>query len=262
LGPAAAARAAGVLTEFAGLMRDYGVDRYRAVATGIIREAMDRDRFLAHIREETGIQIEVISGEREALLSGRGAVTALGIRRSYLVFDLGGGTTEFLQERGGMPTPCSISLGAAVLTKRCIRSDPPDKQELDAISSEIDQRLKEAGIRKGEHMTVVGTGGTVTALAALIDRVPADDITPEQLNGRVLAFSQLETSLEQMKALKSEERVARLGLDRGRADVIVAGVLVVMGILRFMGVRELTVSMSDLLEGLLIEDRSRVNEDI
>lgn len=254
IGPTGVARAVEALNDFSRLLADYNVGQVRAVATGIIRDATHGDRFLAHLREQTGISIALISGEREALLSGRGACNVLNIRGESVVFDLGGGTTEFLWSIRGGTRGMSLPLGAAVLTQKFIRSDPPAVHELDGISREVEQGLSSVASDIAGPSLVVGTGGTVATLGALIHGIAADDITPERLNGRVLTLSQIEACVAQMKSLTSAERVARLGIDWGRADVIAAGSLVVLGILRFLGKSDLLVSISDLLEGLLIED--------
>ncbi len=251
IGPDAAARVLDVLRDFSSLIADYSVSQVHAVATGIIRDAIHGDRFLAHLHEETGIRIELVSGEKEALLSGRGACAVLNIHGDSLVFDLGGGTTEFLRNMGGEATGVSLSLGAAVLTKRFIRSDPPAAGDVDAISREVEQRLKPVASDIAGAPLVVGTGGSVTTLAAMVHGIAGDDIRPERVNGLIVTLSRLEACLAQMKIQRTAERVARLGLDPGRADVIVAGALVIIGIMRFLGISELTASMSDLLEGLL-----------
>ncbi|MFO7598567.1 MAG: hypothetical protein R6X27_02010 [Candidatus Desulfacyla sp.] len=153
----------------------------------------------------------------------------------------------------GEATGVSLALGSAVLTNRFIRSDPPAAGDLDAISIEVEQCLGPVASHIAGVPLVVGTGGSVTTLAAMVNGIAGKDIRPERVNGLTVTLSQLERCLAQMKSLRTAERVARLGLDPGRADVIVAGALVIMGILRFLGISELTASMSDLLEGLLID---------
>ena len=123
-----------------------------------------------------------------------------------------------------------------------------------AISKETDQRLKNAHIVLAREHVVIGTGGSVTTLAAMFHRIPSDDLTPERVNGLTLTLPQVVARFEEMRNLNVEQRVRLPGLDPERADVIVAGALVVMRIMVFFGVPELIVSMSDLLEGLLIED--------
>lgn len=253
IGPDASARVLEVMQGFSSLIADFNVRQVYGVATGIIRDAINRDQFLDHIYEQTHIRIGLISGEREALLSGKGALSALNIKGGpFLVFDLGGGSTEFFYDDRGKVEAKSIPLGAAALTKEFIRSDPPDETELDSISKETDQRLNNAHIGLAREHVVIGTGGSVTTLASMFHRIPSDDITPERVNGLTLTLPQVAICFEEMRNLNIEQRMALPGLDPERADVIVAGALVVMRIIGFFGVSELIVSMSDLLEGLLI----------
>jgi len=252
IGPDATARVLDVLRDFCRLIAEYRVTQVHAVATGVIRDAIYGDRFLSRLYEGTGLSVELISGEKEAVLSGRGACAALNIQEDALVFDLGGGTTEFLRNRGGEIKAVSLSLGAAVLTKRFIRSDPPGPGDLEALSREVEHRLKPVASDIRGVTLLVGTGGSVATLAALVHGI-AMDIRPDRINGLKVTLSQLEACLAEMKILTTAERVARLGLDSGRADVIVAGALVIIGILRFLDKVDLVASMSDLLEGLLID---------
>ena len=253
IGLNATARALDALAGFSGLIADHHVTDVRAVATGVIRDSINGDRFLARLYEKTGIRIALISGEREAVLSASGARAALNMRPPCLVFDLGGGTTEFFRDMGEEPKAISMPIGAAVLTRRWIGSDPPGTTDLDAIAEEIGRHLNAVAEDITGVPVIVGTGGTVTALAAMVHGMVWDDISPERINGLILTLPQLEACLAQMKTLTVAERVQRLGLDAGRAEVIVAGALAIIGILRFVGICELRVSMSDLLEGLLIE---------
>ena len=101
---------------------------------------------------------------------------------------------------------------------------------------------------------VIGTGGSVTTLAAILNRISDDAVSPERVNGLKLTLPQVTACFEEMRNMNVEQRMAIPGLDPARADVIVAGALVVIRIMRYFGSSEVIVSMSDLLEGLLIED--------
>ncbi|MCJ7683807.1 MAG: hypothetical protein MUO68_05890, partial [Desulfobacteraceae bacterium] len=151
IGPDASARVLEVMQGFSSLIADFNVRQVYGVATGIIRDAINRDQFLDYIYEQTHIRIGLISGEREALLSGKGALSALNIKGGpSLVFDLGGGTTEFFYENRGKVEAKSVLLGAAALTNEFIWTDPPSETELDFVSKEIDKCLKNA------HMGLAG----------------------------------------------------------------------------------------------------------
>lgn len=252
-----AERAIKVLKDFSRIIREWGVDRVAAVATGVIREAANRDEFLLRVYEKTGINVTAISGEKEALLTARGALGALGIiTPPYFLFDLGGGTTEIVcHEKKEKPLVDSLSLGAMVLTDAFLSSDPPLDREMIGLLNHIDSRLREKCPPFEGKGPVIGTGGTVTALYALLNGISLDAIVPERINGQGLALFQVTGCLEEMRRLTTKQRIEQMGLDSGRAQVMVAGAAVVRGLLRHLKAGDLLVSMSDLLEGALMDFR-------
>jgi exopolyphosphatase/guanosine-5'-triphosphate,3'-diphosphate pyrophosphatase len=253
--PDAIDRTLDVLRGFSRSLKTFDVGSVHAVATGLFREAANRDEFLDRIYESTGIRVRTITGDEEALLTGRGVLNALDIRKEpFIIFDLGGGSTEFLSGNGGGQTVRSIPLGAGILTQAYLKADPPEKNEIHALSTQIDQILTESGMEEvgaGDVYLVVGTGGTVTTLGAMSHSVSVEDITPEVINGLTLERSQIEGLFDRLRNLTLEERAKLPGLDPGRAGVIVAGSLIVIRILHFFKSFQLTVSMSDLLEAVL-----------
>ena len=255
----ASARAVRVLKDFSRTIEDWQVKRVVAVATGVVRKAANRNEFLKEIFEESGLRVSVISGEKEARLTGKGALGALGIKEPpFFVFDLGGGSTEFLlslfPEHGKEGRVVdSVSLGAMMLTNTFLLSDPPSEKEMKALVAHIDQTLDRKCPLFPANGPVIGTGGTVVALCAMHNGISPNAVVPEKINGLVLTLSQVESCLEKMCRLTTVERIERLGLDSGRARVLVAGATVVARLFRQLKVSELLVSMSDLLEGALMD---------
>ena len=258
IGAEATTRAVTVLKDFAKTMAERQVKRVVAVATGVVREAANQDEFLAEVFKKSGLRIQAISGEREAFLTGKGALGALGIHEPpFFVFDLGGGTTEFLHQRkkGGEAgfSVKSVSLGAMALTKAFLKSDPPLENEIKALTEHIDLLLDRECPDFPENGPVIGTGGTVVALYALYHNILLNEIAPERISGFKLTLFQIESCLEKMRRLTIARRTERLGLDSGRSQVMVAGATGVARLLRHLNAGELTVSMSDLLEGALMD---------
>jgi len=246
----ASARATAVLRDFSRALKDWQVRRVVAVATGVIREAHNRDEFLRGVFEETGLRVTVISGEQEALLTSKGALEGLCVKAPpYFIFDLGGGTTEFVSHVKKSRVVKSVSLGAMMLTNAFLAADPPAEMEMKALIEYIDQTLDQRCPSFPANGPVVGTGGSVAALCALQNGISADGIVPERINGLVLGLSEVESCLEKLCRLTTAQRI---GLDLGRAGVLVAGAAVVSRLLRYLKVSEFRVSMSDLLEGALI----------
>jgi exopolyphosphatase/guanosine-5'-triphosphate,3'-diphosphate pyrophosphatase len=255
IGSEAIGRALNALESFSRFLKSFDVASIQAVATGVIREAENRDEILGRIYEHTGILVRPITGSEEALLTGKGVLNALNIRAGpYLIFDLGGGSTEFLLGRKNRQTVMSIPLGALVLTRVCSTSDPPKHGELEALSGQIDEALRHAhGADFGSGpLTIAGTGGTVTTLSAVLNSIPVEEVSPEKMNGLILERPQLEGLFSELRNLSLDQRARLTGLDRERAGVILAGLLAVIRILDFFQSHKLIVSLSDLLEGNLM----------
>jgi len=248
-------RALKSLQDFRSDIEKYEAKRTRAIATGVVRAAENRDLFLDLVREKTGIQVEVISGEEEARLSGLGIRHALDLGgRPFTAFDLGGGTTEFLLVRDKDDTRAlSLPLGAMIMTQRHLVSDPPKVREIESLKRDTRALLLKALSDDIRGYPLVGTGGTVTTLAAMVHRVDVQAISPERINGLLLHVQQLQELLDRMRHLSVDKRAALPGLDPGRADVILAGTLVVTEILNFFHSSEMMVSLTDLLEGALLD---------
>jgi exopolyphosphatase/guanosine-5'-triphosphate,3'-diphosphate pyrophosphatase len=254
--PQAVDRTLNALGDFASLMKQYDVVTTHAVSTGVVRRALNRDLFLNRIHGQTGISVRVISGEHEAQLTCKGVLHSLDMEEEpFCIFDLGGGSTELIFGGEEDTDFTSIPLGTIVLTHTFLRSDPPDTHEMEALSQYIDDVLSDAfqkDARAGTHRHLVGTGGTVTTLAAMILRIDSNEIHPEKVHGLVVEKKEIEDIVTHIRPLTSAERMGLRGLDPGRADVILAGVMVVMRIVQFFGSSQMTVSISDLLEGLLV----------
>jgi exopolyphosphatase/guanosine-5'-triphosphate,3'-diphosphate pyrophosphatase len=250
-------RTLNVLKNFSGYLKQFRVHSVNAVATGVIREAPNRDQFLDRIYEETGIRVRAITGVEEAYLTAKGALQALNMYTDpFAVFDLGGGSTEFFIGSEGTRVARSVPLGAMILTERYFGSDPPGEAAVEALSSHVDQCLLDADLNvpgARDLSLLVGTGGTVATLAAMLHGIPLGDIAADRINGLLLKRRKIEALFSEIRTLSLDARLKLPGLDKGRADVILAGCLTVIRILYFFKALQLRASLSDLLEGILVE---------
>ncbi len=252
-------RASDAIRDFARLVREAGGEIVQAVSTGVTRTAANRTAFLQRIAADSGVTIRCISGDEEARITSRGVAHALGpLRGPHVLFDLGGGSTEFVLGCGSSENETvvrSLPLGALVLKEAFLPTDPPAQAALQAMAAHIDGVLSRGLPRPKCHETplrLIGTGGTVTTLAAMAHGLDTCEITPERMNGLSLNHSDLEDLFERMVRLPTARRACLKGLDAGRADVIPAGTLAVLRVMHHYGAEELSVSLSDILEGLLI----------
>ena len=244
------------LKEYRRIGEAFDLSFIQVVATGVVREALNREEVIRRIRQETDLPVRLLSGEEEA------AITALGISRAldvgnnpFVAFDLGGGSTEFFLAGRQNPRVLSIPLGAAVLTERYLVSDPPLEEEVERARARIRELLMQSALGDfaREPFSLVGTGGTVTALTAMVYGIGAGEIDPERMNGLVLEREPVEELFLRMRRMPLGERLAAPGLDPGRAEVILGGTLAVLEILKYFDAPETMVSLSDLLEGTLYE---------
>ncbi len=252
--PDALQRTLDAFAEYAGVITDLGAERVRLVATSAARDASNRDEFFAGARERLGIDAEIISGDEEAALSFRGALTALpDVATPALVMDIGGGSTELVLGSGGT-TPriehgLSLDIGSVRVRERFLAGDPPTGDQIAAASDYIDALLDGSGIAFLEVATWIGVGGTATSLSAVNQRLPeydrtkvhASTIARDELSALTLRL--LSSSVAQVRELPS--------MHPKRADVICAGALIADRVGRRVGV-DLTVSESDILDGLAL----------
>ncbi len=251
-------RALKACEEFVCAAKGHHADTVLAVSTGVTRWATNASALISGIRERTGLSVRVLSGAEEARISGKGVLHSLGMpREGFVIFDLGGGSIDFLAGDQEQSRTVSLPLGCALLTQSFFHSDPPEEKAIEALLRYVDEILKRAfgivGPEEGKPPLLVGTGGTVASLATMVYQIGIEDIRPEQMDGLQLERRRIEALFGEMKMMTVSQRGLLEGLDRERAGVIPAGTAVVARVLDFFKASVMTVSLSDLLEGVLVE---------
>ncbi len=249
-------RAVNAVENFKSMAEEYSVDRIVGAATGIFRRAENSQDLLNKIKARTGVKIEIVSGEDEAALTLKGILHALGLT-DYpdAFFDLGGSTTEVIYKSGDKKEIFSLPLGAFVLTDLFFRNDPPTELEVNNLKKYVDDILIEKPCvdkKRSSGFQLIGSGGTVTSLAAMILNLDKEHVTPEAVNGTLISRSKINELYEYLRPLSFSERLDIKSIDDGRRKVILAGTICVMSIMDFLKSDNLTVSYSDILEGLII----------
>ncbi len=235
---------------------DLGVAAIAAVATQAVRRAPNRVELLGPAAEVLGVEVEVIDGHEEARRSFRGAVEGLGLTAGpTLVVDIGGASTEFaVGDPGDGPdatvTVASTDMGSVTLTERFVEHDPPAPEELSAMLSVIGVHLDEvvdeavAGVDR-----VVAVAGTATTVAAVEIGLATWD--RQQVHGFELSRAAAEDVFRTLATESLADRRHNPGLAAERADVIVAGAAILVGVLRRLDRDGATVADSDLLDATL-----------
>ena len=245
-----------VLSKFRRLAESHDVDEIIAAATSAVREADNGRDFLNTVRQRTGIRVRVISGTEEARLIHRAAVYGANLAGgSAVVVDIGGGSVELVRGTASQAQIArSVKLGVIRLTEQFVRSDPlttHDERRLTKfINAEIAdtiQQIADAGFDQ-----VIGTSGTILSLGQIAiseTRVAGSD----ELRNRRIPAKQIRRVRQQVSRMTLAERLRIPGLDPRRADLAVAGSILLDTILKRLGAKELTLCDLALREGLALD---------
>jgi len=239
--------------EYAELLMQYKIKELRFVATSASRDVSNRDVFITGVKEILGVEPEVISGDQEAELSYRGALSGLDVKGSVLVADIGGGSTEFvttLADRSLVSE--SVNIGCVRMTERYLQSDPPTQQEVEAATREIRNQIeliaRTVPIRT--ETTFIGLAGSVTTVAAMA--LGLHEYDAALIHGSALSMEEVDAVTNELLHMTRAQR-AELGfMHPGRVDVIGGGALVLRESMRILGFTQVVVSEKDLLDGVVI----------
>jgi len=252
-------RAIQAFSDYAKMLAYYQVppDHVSATATAAMRDADNGFAFRDRVAEETGIDIHIIEGETEANMSlaGASAVLTSHTRSDMLLFDIGGGSTEFIRAADGhCRDAISRKLGVVRLVEAHLHSDPPSVSDYNAMLAATDSHLAEVerfwGNNRGGVVpppALVGTAGTVTTLAATeLDLCPYD---ADIINNHIMSRASFEALRDRLLSMNHEQRQSIRTIEEGRGDLIIAGLAIVEAIMNRWHYNEMIVVDAGLLEG-------------
>lgn len=237
--------------DYVGIIEELGAETVDAIATSAVRDADNGSAFVAELRERFALSARVLDGEEEARSTYLGATSEAPPSEPTLVVDIGGGSTELVVGQGSEVTfHDSLQAGVVRHSERCISSDPPTAGELEALAADV-RGLIDASVDDGlEVADAIAVAGTPTSLAAVeLELVPYD---PTRVHGHVLALPSIQRMLSRLASVPLAERVEIPGLHPDRAPTIVAGVVILVEVMRAFEVEEISVSEHDILYGTAI----------
>jgi len=256
LAPDALERTTEVLARYARRARALHAERIRVGATAALRDVSNAEAFEHRVRELTGSDPEIVSGEKEAGLSFLGAtrgLETLDLPAPFLVLDIGGGSTEFVLGAERPSAALSTQMGSVRLTERFVTTDPPAEDELGALRRAVAEILDdvERSIRVADARTFVAVAGTATTVQAI--SLGLEFYDPERIHRTRLSRDEAERVAARLARMTTPERAGLPVMAPGRADVIVAGATILVEVMRRFGFEEALVSETDILDGLLLE---------
>jgi exopolyphosphatase/guanosine-5'-triphosphate,3'-diphosphate pyrophosphatase len=241
--PVPIARVRNCLADYRRELEALGAERTLCIATSAVRDAENGEAFLGEIEWSYGFTTRLLAGTEEAAMMLRGVTSGRPSLDDVLVVDIGGGSTELvLAQSGEIAFSTSLDVGCVRVTERFVASDPPHEAELDAARTHIRSLLPRL-----EARSAIGVAGTVTTLAMLDlgDR----EYDPARTHGHRITLASVEAQLDRLRRMTTEERTTELGIEPGRASVIVAGTVVLQEIMTAYGLAEIEASERDILHG-------------
>lgn len=267
LAPDAIDRTVACLGRYAAIIADLGAGDagrvpLRVSASSACRDATNRDRFFERVVEVLGRPPQLISGDDEARLAYRGAVS--GLRpdpMGHVVIDIGGGSTEFAYGDVELRHTHSIDVGAVRLTERHLEHDPPRPEELlnaiGDVQDLFDDMVRSIPAMAGARQ-LIGVAGTIVTAAAV--EIGMTTFESARVHGFRFERGAVEDVFRTLATEPLADRVHNPGLPRERADVIVGGLCVLVGLLRRWDADEIVVSSRNILDGMcaeLLEESAR-----
>jgi exopolyphosphatase/guanosine-5'-triphosphate,3'-diphosphate pyrophosphatase len=251
LSEAAVARVEETLGGYREVIDQLTAERVVGVATSAVRDAQNGPAFCDRVRSRFGIDLQTISGDREARLTFRGATAGHTDVRETVVIDIGGGSTEYVIGRPGADPGfrASARMGSVRHTERFIAHDPPKHPEVAELSADAGRLVRAEIPRHLRRRTERGiaVAGTATSLAAVDQAL--DPYDPAKVHGYRLALASCERILSMLAALPLDARRRVRGLHPDRAPTIVAGAVILLASLRAFRLEEVEVSEHDILHG-------------
>ena len=242
------------LVKYRTLMDGYELAGVRMTATSAARDAANRDEFFSVAEAAVGVTPELLSGQEEAELSFIGATAELDpLDGPFLVFDIGGGSTEFAIGSDHMDGGMSTDMGSVRFTEKYVHSDPPLPEELLACLSVAEAHIDDV-VRSvpgmSEALQLVGLAGTVSTAAAV--ELGLAEYDRNQVHHFRLERAAIEDVFRTLVTESRADRMHNPGLEPGRVDTIVGGMCILARIVRYFGADDVLVSEADILDGLIM----------
>ncbi|HNP70888.1 MAG TPA: Ppx/GppA phosphatase family protein [Kouleothrix sp.] len=252
LQPAPMARGVEAMKMFHGYCKSTGVTKIVPVATSATREATNQAEFLTRVARESGLKLRVLSADEEAYYGYLGAVNALDLRDGFLV-DIGGGSAQVTAIRGrGFVRSFSRPVGVVRFTERYVRSDPISSRDFKALQDAAAASFAEVGwLGDARGTTLAGIGGTIRTLAEIDQKLSGYPL--DRVHGYSFGRARLDEIIGMLRGLSLRERAEVPGLSRDRADVIVAGAVILQQLMERGRFESILVCGQGLREGLFYE---------
>jgi exopolyphosphatase / guanosine-5'-triphosphate,3'-diphosphate pyrophosphatase len=250
-------RVINVLLEYRTIIANYRPDVVQVCGTSAVRDAANREEFAGLVKARTGFDLEILSGDDEALWTYRGAVSGIPALANATVVDIGGGSTELTRGTAhAIITKTSLNIGSVRLTERLLSHDPPLPDEISRARAAVTSALASLSLSfpRGARK-VVAVAGTATTLALLAQGRQKFDL--QAVSGFVLSRSEVRALVSRLQQLSSSEILRLAEYLEGRNDIITMGAIILEEVMNVLGTEEVIVSERGVRYGIAIREWER-----
>ena len=225
-------------------------------ATSAVRDAQNRQEFLRRVQKETAFDVKVLSGFEEALYTFRGAQSVLSVdsEQNYpmAVLDIGGGSTEIaIGEEGKITDRHSFDMGCVRFTERFLDTSPVQYHQMTTCKEAVIEMLKEYSFDFSSRPKLIGVAGTITSLAFMQQGLK--EYESEQINGHYISVETAEDYITMVRDTPSETLIEQYPtVMKGRADIFLAGLLILQTVMEYYDIGEVTVSTGGIRHGAVL----------
>ena len=246
------------LNAYKNTCNDFSVERIIATGTSALRDAKNREDFCNYMKQKIGMTIEVLSGSKEAQWTYRGGISEFAGRSdTFSVIDIGGGSTEIIiGNSSSVIFKTSIDIGSVRLSERILKVSPPAHTAIAEAHNYILSQIPKEVSGKVTSTFAIGVAGTVTTLAALHQQLPR--YIPEKISGYKLLYKDVCVMFDMLKDKSVEQIKTFPQISHGRADIIVAGVLILMTFMETSRLSHIVVSDRGLRYGMIYREIEKV----
>lgn len=255
---AAIKRVANALKEYRSILDQqfHDIEEIFVTATSAARDAANKSELIEQVSRATGFRINILSGSEEAKYTYFGALSVLDdelVTKKNIVIDIGGGSTELVWGSGqAIQDRYSYDMGCVRFTERFLQDDPPGQSQIDACKDGIRKMLEEHSFNFAEKTALVGVAGTVTSLAFIHKQM--EEYNSKQVAGTRISKQDVERYTNSFKKLPSSELLKRYpSVMEGRADIFLAGLLILEQVMEVYQFSQLTVSTGGIRHGAICE---------
>jgi exopolyphosphatase / guanosine-5'-triphosphate,3'-diphosphate pyrophosphatase len=263
--PEAITRGALVCARFADVARGFGAEEITVYATSAVREAENRDEFIERVREEAGVEVNVISGMEEARLIWVGVTSGIDLgERKAILIDIGGGSTELIVgTQSGFSVLESMKLGAIRLSNKFLNYEGPVALEdfvnvqkyVLGVATQVVRKVRGTGFD-----LALGSAGTINTLGEIVARRVGDQTPGSAQRGVTFKLQDLRETVQMLCRLPLAERRTVPGMDPNRADIILGGAAIILTLMEAIGADRMTTSERGLRDGILLDLLLREDE--